>query len=376
MLPSRLWFLCVLAVACERPEAPHPVVPTDDAKSAPGPTAPAVASSSGPTPEPEVEVKKLDVLDKAMGTEVHIIALTNPSADEKKVREAIGKAIDEIRRLEDVLTTWRASELSKLNENSGQWVALGPDSLDVLQKSVWAGKTSSGTFDITFASMSDVWKFGDAAEAEPKLPDPKTVLRLKKLVDYRKIELDVPGKRGRIGKGQRIDVGGIAKGYAVDAAVRVLRAHGVKDFLAQAGGDLFGAGRKPDGSPWVSGIRDPRGPTDSFFATIELENHAFSTAGDYARSFVKDGKRYHHIIDPRTGYPATACRSVTVWAGDAFTADAVDDAVFILGPKSGLELVESLPDVGAVIVDGQNQVFVSKRLEGKVRVMRKPTDGI
>jgi thiamine biosynthesis lipoprotein len=126
----------------------------------------------------------------------------------------------------------------------------------------------------------------------------------------------------------------------------------------------------------VSGIQDPRGAQGAFFASIQLTDRAFSTAGDYARSFVLNGKRYHHIIDPRTGYPATACRSVTVWAADAFTADAIDDAVFILGPEKGLALVESLPDVGAVIVDANNKVFVSNRLAGKVRVLHPPTDGI
>jgi thiamine biosynthesis lipoprotein len=109
---------------------------------------------------------------------------------------------------------------------------------------------------------------------------------------------------------------------------------------------------------------------------LPVEDHAFSTAGDYERGFVKDGKRYHHIIDPRTGFPATASRSVTIWAGDAFTADAIDDAVFILGPKKGLELVDSLPDTGAVIVDEHNKVWVSQQLKDKVQILRPPTDGI
>ena len=107
-----------------------------------------------------------------------------------------------------------------------------------------------------------------------------------------------------------------------------------------------------------------------------MSDHAFSTAGDYERSYIVNGRRYHHIIDPRTGYPATACRSVTIWASTAFLADEIDDAVFILGPKEGLELVESLDGVGAIIVDAKNNLFVSKRLEGKVRLTAVPTDGI
>ena len=109
---------------------------------------------------------------------------------------------------------------------------------------------------------------------------------------------------------------------------------------------------------------------------MRLSNRALVTSGDYERFRIVNGVRYHHIIDPRTGYPATASRSVTIWAGDAFTADAIDDAVFILGPEKGLALVESLDDVGAVIVDEHNKVWVSRRLKDKLHMIRPPTDGI
>ncbi len=137
----------------------------------------------------------------------------------------------------------------------------------------------------------------------------------------------------------------------------MLREEGLTAFFVQAGGDLFVAGRKPEGVPFRVGVRDPRGrDANDYFAMLPVEDHAFSTAGDYERGFVKNGRRYHHIIDPRTGFPATASRSVTIWAKDAFTADAIDDAVFILGPEKGLALVESLDDTGAVIVDEHNKV--------------------
>ena len=161
----------------------------------------------------------------------------------------------------------------------------------------------------------------------------------------------------------------------VDGAARVLLVSCVGAFLVQAVGYLYGDGKKPDGAPWVSGVLDPRGPQGEFFAVLELTDHAFSTAGDYARSYVVKNKRYHHIIVPRTGYPATACRSVTVWAPVGFIADAVDDIVFFLGPKVGLPIVESLDGVGAVIVDADNQLIISRRLEGRVRMVSKPTDG-
>jgi len=319
---------------------------------------------------------KIDVQEEAMGTSLHFVAYTTPALDEAETRAAISAAVEEMRRLERVLSEWRPdSEISRVNAQAGEWVSIGPDSTRVIERGLWAGKLSGGSFDVTFQALSKIWKFGSAQDEHPKPPSRAEVEALRKLVDYRKVELDEAGGRVRIGKKQELGLGGIAKGYIVDQAARVLRERGVSGFLVQAGGDLYGAGRKPDGAPWVSGVQDPRGEQGKFFAVLELTDHAFSTAGDYARAYVVGGKRYHHIIDPKTGYPATACRSVTVWAPDATTADGVDDAVFILGPERGLQLVESLEGVGAVIVDAKNRVFISERVKDKVRVLSSPTDG-
>jgi len=337
--------------------------------------APAVAATSASAPGREAPATKIDVQDEAMGTSLHFVAYTTPSLDETKTRAAIASAIEEMRRLERVLSEWRAdSEISRVNTRAGEWVAIGPDSLRVIERGLWAGRLSNGSFDITFQALSKVWKFGTAQEEHPQPPTRAQVEALRQRVDYRKVELDEAGQRVRIGKNQELGLGGIAKGYIVDQAAKVLRSSGVQAFLVQAGGDLYGAGRKPDGSPWVSGVQDPRGEQGKFFAVLELTDHAFSTAGDYARAYVVGGKRYHHIIDPKTGYPATACRSVTVWAPDATTADGVDDAVFILGPERGLELVESLDGVGAVVVDAKNRVLISERVKDKVRIVSPPTD--
>jgi FAD:protein FMN transferase len=367
--------LCLgLSFAChrERAEAAPPA-----ASTGPGVVVAPSGTPSASAAAPAFVPQKVDFVEPAMGTEVHFVAYTTPSLDESAIRAVMTRAHAEIVRVEGVMTSWRdTSEIGQINVHAGSPVTVSDETIDVLQKSRWAGDLSGGVFDITFHALGDLWKFGDAAEANPRLPDPKIVAARKKLVDYRKVKIDPAAHTVTVGKGMKIDLGGIAKGYAVDRAVAVLKAGGLRSFLAQAGGDLFGAGRKPDGSPWVSGIQDPRAPRNSFFATIELTDHAFSTAGDYARAFFVDGKRYHHIIDPRTGYPATACRSVTVWAGDAFTADAVDDAVFILGPEKGLKIIESLPDVGAVIVDRDNRVWISERLKTQVHVQHPPTAGI
>lgn len=312
-----------------------------------------------------------------MGTSLHFIAYTSTTMNEAATRAAFAVAMAEVRRLEDVLSEWKPeSQIGRVNAHPGQWVGIGPEAVEVLERGLWAGELSGGRFDITFQALSSAWKFGSAQETRPKPPAAAEVAKLRKLVDYRRVELDQAGQRVRIGKGQQLGLGGIAKGYIVDRVVKTLKSSGVQAFLAQAGGDLYGAGRKPNGAAWVSGIRDPRGADGEMFAVLELTDHAFSTAGDYARAYVVDGKRYHHIIDPKTGYPATACRSVTVWAPDATTADGVDDAVFILGPEEGLKLVESLAGVGAVIVDAKNQVFVSERVKHRLKILKLPTDAL
>lgn len=343
--------------------------------AAPSPLPGAQAPSAAPAKPPAFEPLKVDVTEEAMGTSVHFIAYTTPSMDERATRAAIAGAIAEIRRLEQALSEWKPeSDIGQVNAQAGQWVRIGPEAVDVIQKGLWAGQLSEGAFDITFQALSKVWRFGSAQEATPRVPSKLEVERLRKAVDYRRVELDAPNQRVRIGKEQQLGLGGIAKGYIVDQAARALRQAGLTAFLAQAGGDLYGAGRKPDGAPWVSGVQDPRGSSGEFFAVLELTDHAFSTAGDYARAYVVDGKRYHHIIDPKTGYPATACRSVTVWAPDATTADGVDDAVFILGVERGLKLVESLEGVGVVIVDAENRVIISDRVRDRVQVLKAPTN--
>lgn len=322
--------------------------------------------------------ERIAVEDRAMGTHLLLAAYTSEGHDEAALRATFAKAFAEIKRLEGLMTTWRDdSEVSRINAGAGKAaVTVSPETLAVIEKSVWMSSRSEGVFDITFEAMHGLWKFDQ--DLEERIPPRAEVEAARKLIDFRRIEIDHDARTVKLSRpGMRMSLGGIAKGYAVDAAAQVLRDAGLGAFFVQAGGDLFVQGKKPDGTPFHVGVRDPRGRDASdCFATLAVEDHAFSTAGDYERGFVKDGKRYHHIIDPRTGFPATASRSVTIWAPDAFMADAIDDAVFILGPKKGLALVESLPDTGAVIVDDHNQVWISERLKGKVRVLRPPTDGI
>jgi thiamine biosynthesis lipoprotein len=312
----------------------------------------------------------------AMGTTVQVVAHTNAGNRKEQVEDAIALAFDEIERLEAMLSAWRpSSDIGRINLAEGRPVGVQAETLAVLERSLWASRISDGAFDITFEVMNDVWRFGDAEEKSPRVPSDDEVAKRRKLIDYRRVQIDHVDRTVCVPSGMRIGLGGIGKGYIVDRAADVLRDNGVDSFFVQAGGDLLGVGHKPSGDPWTSGVQDPRGPRGSFFAVLGFSDHAFSTAGDYARAFFVDGRRYHHIIDPRTGYPASACRSVTVWAPDATTADALDDAVFVLGPEAGLALVEKTPGVGAVIVDAENRVIVSKRLRGRLTVLQPPTDG-
>jgi thiamine biosynthesis lipoprotein len=374
------------ALGCSTPPEPdrglrrsaeaHAAPGTYEVPAAPRASASASAEEAAP-PARRVPVR-VALEGRAMGTHIVLAAFTDDAHDEAALRAKFDKAIAEIRRLEGLMTTWRDdSEISRVNAAAGKGVVtVSPETLAVIEKSVWMSQRSEGVFDITFEAMHGLWKFDQ--DLEEKIPSRAAVEVARRLIDYRKINVDHEQRTVGLGKaGMRMSLGGIAKGYAVDAAARVLRGEGLKAFFVQAGGDLFVQGRKPDGSAFRVGVRDPRGKdANDFFALLEVEDHAFSTAGDYERSFVLNGKRYHHIIDPRTGFPAKASRSVTIWAEDAFTADAIDDAVFILGPKKGLALVDSIENAGAVIVDEHNNVHVSARLKDKLHVLRQPSDGI
>jgi thiamine biosynthesis lipoprotein len=327
-------------------------------------------------PAPAFVAEKVSGEGHAMGTHLAFAAFTTPSADAARVRALFDAATAEIVRIEKLMTTWDpASEVSRINAAAGkQAVAVGEETFEVIRESLHASAISSGCFDITFETLHGLWKFDQ--DLDPHPPTAADVRARVKYLGAKHVKLDATAHTVMLDEPHvRIGLGGIAKGYAVDRAAKVLLDGGLSSFFVQAGGDLYTHGMKGDGTPWRAGIRDPRGPEGDYFAMMEVSDHAFSTAGDYERSYIVDGKRYHHIIDPHTGYPATASRSVTIWAPTAFLADEIDDAVFILGPEKGLALVESLEGVGAVIVDRDNRVWTSKRLAGLVQAVHPPRDG-
>ncbi len=329
---------------------------------------PAPAGPAKPAPE-----SKWVFSGQAMGT---VVQVTVWHEDEAAASRAAQAAFEEMQRLDRLMTTWLPdSEVSRINSAAGvAAVPVSEETFAVIERALDISRRSGGVFDITVGAFRGLWKFDE--DLDGTLPTSAEVAARKKLVSWRDLIIDRKQRTVKLRrKGMAITLGGIAKGYAVDRCVALLRQAGFPDFIFQAGGDLYVSGKK-DTQPWVVGIRDPRGARDVPFAVAAIEDHAFSTSGDYERGFVKDGVRYHHILDPRTAYPAKASRSVTVLAKDAFTADAWSKVLFILGWKRAMPLVEQLPDFEAVFVAPDNQVHVSSGLRDKLKILRPPTPGV
>jgi thiamine biosynthesis lipoprotein len=308
-----------------------------------------------------------------MGTECEFKAF---HPDEALVERAFERGFAEMDRLEALMTSWReTSEVSAINAAAGkEAVKVSADTLAVIEKAQWVAGLSDGAFDITIGVYKGLWKFDE--DNDGTLPDPKEVAKRRRLVDWHDVIVDHAAGTVKLRRaGQKINLGGIAKGYAVDAAVRSIRAAGLEDFIVHAGGDLYAAGHKGN-RDWRVGIQDPRGPHGKIIFELQVRDQAFNTSGDYERFTIKNGVRYHHILDARTGFPARGCRSVTILARDSFTADALDTAIFAVGPERGMRIVEDLPDVEAVIVDSDNEVHVSSGLEGKLVKHGDPSPGI
>ncbi len=307
---------------------------------------------------------------QTMGSELRVTIWT---ADEEAVTGAFGAIFAEFDRLDALLSVWKpGSEVLRLNTAAGQApVAISRETLEILQTAQRVSAWTDGKFDITFGALSDVWKFDH--DQDNRVPNAAEIASRLPLVDYRSVMVDASAGTAFIQHtGMRIHLGGIGKGYAVDRAAAMLRGFGIRDFMVQFGGDLYVSGQ-PGESPWRLGINDPRGAPNDSFATLELRDATFSTSGDYERFFIADGVRHHHLLDPDTGQPARGSRSVTIVAANAMLADALSTGVFIMGAHKGMELIERLPDVEAVIVSADNQVLISSGLRGRVRLIHPPT---
>ncbi len=290
-----------------------------------------------------------------MGTQIIVKAIGD---DEKKLAAAIEAAFDEVRRLDKLMSHYKAeSELSRINQNAGvRPVPVSRELYDLIAKSIRFSELTDGAFDISFASVGKLWDF-----RKKHVPSAESIQAQLPKVNYKKIRLNDQDSSVFLPEaGMEIGLGGIGKGYAMDQAMKVLQKHGIQDAMVMAGGDTLIRGKKGD-EPWKVGLRDPD-QADGILAVLPLSDQAISTSGDYERFFVKAGVRYHHILDTKTGFPATACRSVSILAREATTSDALSTSIFVLGPTAGLALIERLQDVDGIIIDQEGKVHLSSGL--------------
>jgi FAD:protein FMN transferase len=301
-----------------------------------------------------------------MGSTLRLTAWTG---DPSGAQASFDEVFAEFTRLERLMSTWvQDSDVQRVNKAAGvRPVPVSAEVRAVLKKAQQISEWTGGKFDLTFGALAGLWKFDH--DQDNVIPDMRDVRRRLPLIDYRAVQIDdAAGTAFLARKGMSIHLGGIGKGYAIDRGVDLLRRHGMRDFMIQSGGDIYVGGMK-DGRPWRLGIQDPRGPANHIFAELDLSDGTFSTSGDYERFFLKDGRRYHHILDPATGEPARGSRSVTIVANHAWIADGLSTGVFIMGPEAGMALIERLPNVEGVIVSEKNELLVSSGLRGRVRIV-------
>ncbi len=263
-----------------------------------------------------------------------------PAGTPRSALDVAERALDEVTRLEDVLSEWRpGTEISRVNANAGgAAVHVGSDTWTVVDRSLHYARLSDGAFDPTWAAMRDLWDFRTAT---PTPPSEAVVRERLPLVNWRHVEMDPRAQTIRLARaGMALGLGGIAKGYALDRARQVLVDAGVRSFVLYAGGQVLAEGTHA-GRPWRVGIQHPRDP-QALLGTVSLTSGSVSTGGDYEHYFEYQGRRYHHILDPATGFPVQHTLAVTVVARTGLDADALDTALFVLPPERAMALANAL----------------------------------
>lgn len=291
--------------------------------------------------------------------EITVVAGNQTQADSR-----IDQAVAEIRRIEKMISSWDpASETSEVNRQAGiQPVQVSGELFELINRCLELSKLTDGAFDISYASMDRLWKFDGSMK---ELPSAEEIKASVARVGYQKIQLDKELKTVFLPeKGMKIGFGAIGKGYAADKAKDLLLKQGVAAGIINASGDMSSWGTQPGGKPWQVAITNPMDKTKSF-GLLPMGEGAVVTSGDYEKFVRFNGKRYSHIMDPRTGYPATGIVSVTVFAPRAELADALSTAVFVMGIETGLDRIDQLEGIECIIVDDSGKLFTSERLDLK-----------
>ena len=296
---------------------------------------------------------------KLMGSRFDITVVAK---DPIEANEHIDLAIKEITRIERLISSWDPkSQTSEINRNAGiKPVKVDSELFDLIQRGIGISKLTDGAFDISYASMDKIWKF-DGSMTE--MPSTDSIKASVSKVGYRNIILDKENNTVFLKlKGMKIGFGAIGKGYAADKAKNLLISKGVVAGIINASGDMNTWGKQPDGSEWKVAITNPM-DKNKVFALLPINNGAVVTSGNYEKYVTFNDVRYTHIIDPRTGYPATGIISVTVFAPKAELADALATSVFVMGIEVGLNRIEQLPQVECIIIDDKGHITTSKNIE-------------
>lgn len=290
-----------------------------------------------------------------MGTEVRVLLWHD---DAVAGAAALNAAFDEIARIERVMSTYRDdSQISAVNRDAAvRPVVVNLELFDLIERARDVSVLTHGAFDITFDSVGQLYDFRKGVRPQEELLREALPAINYQLIEMSREDLSLKFLRD----GVRINLGGIAKGYAVEEGVRVLREHGVSNAIVAAGGDsrLLGDRR---GQPWLVGVRDPR-EEGRIVLRIPLDDEAVSTSGDYERFFIEGDTRYHHILVPATGKPATGLQSVTVIGPDGVLTDALSTSVFVMGVERGLQLISTLPDYEAIVIDANGELIYTSGL--------------
>jgi len=289
-----------------------------------------------------------------MGTRIHVELWHDDSAQAEQLMHWV---IGEMQRVDRLMSPYKPdSEIAIVNSQAYlKPVAVSAELFSLIQRSLAHGERSAGRFDITFASIGYQYNYRQSIK-----PDEQHIQSALPAINFRSIKLDAVKSTVRFQHpNTRIDLGGIAKGHAVDRAVNYLMSQGVKHAIVTAGGDSRIIGDRR-GRPWMLGVKSPRG--EGHAVKLPVESLALSTSGDYQRYFEADGVRYHHIIDPANGKPVGGVQSVTIMGPTATQTDALSTSVFVMGVKKGLQYIEQQPDYSAVIIDHQGKMFYSSDL--------------
>ncbi|WP_432413073.1 FAD:protein FMN transferase [Rasiella sp. SM2506] len=296
---------------------------------------------------------------KLMGSRFDITVVANDSIQANKY---IDTAVAEISRIEKLISSWDDnSQTSEINRNAGiKPVKVDKELFDLIERAIDISKLTDGAFDISYASMDKIWKFDGSMT---KMPSKEEIIASVEKVGYQNIILDNKNSTVFLKlKGMKIGFGAIGKGYSADKAKTLLISKGVSSGIINASGDMNTWGKQPNGNEWKVAITNPM-DKNKVFALLPITNGAVVTSGNYEKYVNFNGKRYTHIIDPRTGYPSTGIISVTVFAPKAELADALATSVFVMGKEAGLDRINQLPKIECIIIDDKGNITKSKNID-------------